>query len=305
MRDFEVKATTHGLAVEEAMRAMQERICAALGAEDGQEFASDPWLRAEGGGGISRVLEEGALFEKGGVMFSAINGNQLPQVVLREHPEIAPDTPFFATGVSLIMHPRNPYVPTVHYNVRYFEVGEAVFWYGGGMDLTPYYPFEEDCRHFHRAIKGACDAFDPAWYPEFKAWCDRYFFLPHRNEARGVGGIFFNYMRDDRARGLDFITRLGEVFLEAYLPIVQRRRGMTHGERERGFQAYRRGRYVEFNLLHDQGTLFGLQSGGRVESILVSMPPRVAWHYRWEPEPGSPEEALTRDFLPPRDWASE
>ena len=274
-----------------------------MAAADGHDFGRDVWTREEGGGGIARVIEEGRVFEKGGVLYSAINGRNIPPVVLEEHPEVRPDTPYFATGVSLILHPRNPHVPTVHFNVRYFEVGE-VFWYGGGMDLTPYYPLREDCIHFHRTIKACCDRFDPDYYARFKPWCDRYFYLRHRAEPRGVGGIFFNYLRDDRARGLDFIQALGEAFLAAYLPIVERRRDRSFGERERAFQSYRRGRYVEFNLLYDQGTLFGLQSGGRTESILVSLPPVVNWRYDWHAEPGSAEEALLRDFLSPRDWAA-
>jgi coproporphyrinogen III oxidase len=194
-------------------------------------------------------------------------------------------------------------VPTVHFNVRYFEVGDA-YWYGGGMDLTPYYPRREDCIHFHRTLKACCDCFDPAYYPRFKAACDRYFYLRHRAEPRGIGGIFFNTLKDDRERTLAYILALGEAFVDAYRPIVERRRAEPYGERERAFQCYRRGRYVEFNLLYDQGTLFGLQSGGRVESILSSLPPQVRWRYDWSPQPGSPEERLTREFLPPQDWAA-
>jgi coproporphyrinogen III oxidase len=297
-------ATAHGHRTAAALRALQERLCERLGALDGRPFGRDPWQREEGGGGLSRVIEEGRLFEKGGVLYSGINGRNLPPVVLQEHPEVQPGTPYFATGVSLILHPRNPYVPTVHFNVRYFEVG-PVFWYGGGMDLTPYYPFREDCIHFHRTLKAACDRFDPGYYPRFKPWCDRYFYLQHRAEPRGIGGIFFNYLQDDREGGLDFILALGDAFLAAYGPIAGRRRDTPYGERERAFQALRRGRYVEFNLLYDQGTVFGLQSGGRTESILVSLPPQVQWRYDWRPAPGSPEEALVRDFLPPRDWAAE
>lgn len=296
-------ASEHGARTAEALQRMQRTFCERLGQAGGQEFASDPWDRSEGGGGISRVIEGGDVFEKGGVMFSAINGRQLPPVVVREHPGVSPDTPYFATGVSLILHPRNPHVPAVHFNVRYFEAGE-LYWYGGGMDLTPCYPFREDCIHFHRTLKDGCDRFDPEYYPRFKAWCDRYFHLPHRGEARGIGGIFFNYLQNDRERGCDFILALGEVFLNAYLPLLARRRDIPFGERERDFQQYRRGRYVEFNLIHDQGTLFGLQSGGRVESILVSLPPLVSWKYDWKADPGSPEAALTDDFLTPRDWAS-
>jgi coproporphyrinogen III oxidase len=299
----ELTATDHGHRTAAALRDLQARLCERLGAADGHPFGRDDWHREEGGGGIARVLEGGALFEKGGVLYSAINGSDIPAVVLEEHPDVRPGTPYFATGVSLILHPRNPYVPTVHFNVRYFEVGD-VFWYGGGMDLTPYYPFREDCIHFHRTLKACCDRYDPGFYARFKPWCDRYFYLKHRQEPRGIGGIFFNYLREDRARGLDYILALGEAFLAAYLPIAARRRDTPYGERERDFQGYRRGRYVEFNLIYDQGTLFGLQSGGRTESILVSLPPLVHWRYDWRPKPGSPEEALLRDFLQPHDWAA-
>jgi coproporphyrinogen III oxidase len=298
-----LSASEHGLRTATTLLSLQHKLCARLGELDGTAFGRDIWRRAEGGGGVARVLEGGAVYEKGGVLYSAINGRDLPPVVLAEHPDVPPGTPYFATGVSLILHPLNPYVPTVHFNVRYFEVGE-VYWYGGGMDLTPYYPFREDCIHFHRTLKSCCDGFDAGYYARFKPWCDRYFYLKHRAEPRGIGGIFFNYLHDDRAGGLGFILALGQAFLEAYLPIVERRRGMPWGERERDFQAYRRGRYVEFNLIYDQGTLFGLQSAGRTESILVSLPPQVRWRYDWQPQPGSPEEALTREFLPPQDWAA-
>jgi len=296
-------ASAHGQRTAAALQALQTRLCEAIAAEDGHAFGRDPWSHAEGGGGLSRVLEGGEVIEKGGVLYSAINGRAIPPVVLQEHPEVRPGTPFFATGVSLILHPRNPYVPTVHFNVRYFEVGD-VYWYGGGMDLTPYYPFREDCIAFHRAIKDGCDRFDPGYYARFKPWCDRYFYLKHRGEARGIGGIFFNYLHDDRAAGLDYVLALGQAFLAAYLPIVARRRAHPFGERERDFQCYRRGRYVEFNLLYDQGTLFGLQSGGRTESILVLLPPAVRWRYDWRAQPGSAEAALLSDFLQPQEWAS-
>lgn len=292
-----------GQRVQENLRNLQTRISQAIAAEDGRDFLVDHWSRPEGGGGISMVLENGNLIEKGGVLFSAVSGDRLPPVVHQQAAGVDPETGFFATGVSLILHPHNPYVPTVHFNVRYFETGSAC-WFGGGMDLTPYYPFQEDCIHFHRTIKTCCDRFDPNYYARFKPWCDRYFFLKHRQEARGIGGIFFNYLKGDRERLLDFILELGAGFGQAYLPIVQRRKTTVFGDRERAFQCYRRGRYVEFNLLYDQGTLFGLQSNGRVESILVSMPPLVQWRYDWQAEPGSPEESLGKDFLPPRDWAS-
>lgn len=284
------------------LRGMQDTICEAMTAIDGGTFISDEWRRDEGGGGISRVLEDGAVLEKAGVMYSAINGTSIPPVVLQDNPDLKPGTPYFATGVSLIFHPRNPHVPTVHFNVRYFEIGD-VYWYGGGMDLTPFYPVREDCIHFHRIIKACCDRFDPAYYPRFKEACDRYFYLKHRGEARGIGGIFFNYLKDERARTKSFILALGRALLDSYLPIVEQRRETPYGERERDFQCLRRGRYVEFNLLYDQGTLFGLQSGGRTESILVSMPPRVNWNYNWQPPPDSPESRLAGEFLTPQDWA--
>jgi coproporphyrinogen III oxidase len=296
-----ITASDIGLRIARALEHMQGELCKALSRQEGLPFARDAWSRPEGGGGISRILEDGTVFEKGGVLFSRINGWEIPRVVLEEHPDLSGEA-YFATGVSLILHPRNPHVPTVHFNVRYFEVG-AVYWFGGGMDLTPYYPVREDCVHFHRAAKHCCDRFDPGYYARFKPACDRYFYLPHRQEARGIGGIFFNYLKDDRERTFAFTLALGEAFLEAYLPIVARRRDTPYGERERRFQCYRRGRYVEFNLLYDQGTLFGLQSGGRVESILVSLPPEAIWRWDWKPEPGSPEERLTREFLPPQDWA--
>jgi coproporphyrinogen III oxidase len=285
------------------LKALQETLCDELGRADGHPFGRDEWTRPEGGGGVSRVLAEGEVFEKAAVLYSSIRGTRLPEVVLREHPEVPLDTEFHAAGVSLICHPRNPHVPTVHFNVRTFECGPA-FWYGGGMDLTPYYPQREDCIHFHRVVKSCCDRFDPAYYPEYKAWCDRYFFIRHRQEPRGIGGIFFNYLKGDRGRGAEFVLALGQAFLDAYTPIVSRRRHAPYGESQRAFQLYRRGRYVEFNLMYDQGTLFGLQSGGRIESILASLPPLAAWTYDWRAEPNSPEAALIRDFLPPQDWAN-
>ena len=300
--DTEITASPFGRQLARDLRNMQDRICEALAEIDGSPFAHDSWSRAEGGGGVTRLLEQGEIIEKGGVLYSGINGTAIPHVVLESYPELE-DSPYFATGVSAIIHPLNPHIPTVHFNVRYFEVG-PVFWFGGGMDLTPYYPVHEDCVHFHRAIRDCCDRFDPSYYARFKPACDEYFYLKHRAEARGIGGIFFNYLKDDRERCRDFILALGEAFLDAFRPIVDRRRDISYGERERSFQCYRRGRYVEFNLLYDQGTLFGLQSGGRIESILVSLPPQVAWRYNWQPEPGSPEERLTRAFLQPRDWVN-
>ena len=281
--------------------ALQERIVEALSAVDGAAFGRDAWTRAEGGGGVSRVIEEGALFERGGVNLSRVRGASLPPSASAARPALA-GKPWEAMGVSLVMHPRNPYCPTVHMNVRFFSAGDT-WWFGGGMDLTPYYGFEDDARHFHGACRQALEPFGPDYYPRFKRWCDEYFFLRHRAEPRGVGGIFFDDLADG---GFDFSFRLarsvGDALLGAYLPIIERRRGTSFGERERAFQAYRRGRYVEFNLVYDRGTLFGLQSGGRTESILMSMPPRAEWRYDWKPAAGSPEAALYESFLKPRDW---
>jgi coproporphyrinogen III oxidase len=288
-------------AVRTYLTALQEGIVAALQASDGHAFTVDRWQRAEGGGGITRVIEEGALFERGGVNFSHVTGATLPPSATAGRPQLA-GQPWEAMGVSLVLHPRNPYCPTVHLNVRFFSARDA-WWFGGGMDLTPYYGFEEDARHFHGRCKTALDPFGADYYPRFKAWCDRYFHLKHRGEPRGIGGIFFDDLAE---RDFDFSFRLarsvGDAFLGAYLPIVERRRATPFGERQRQFQLYRRGRYVEFNLVYDRGTLFGLQSGGRTESILMSMPPHAAWRYDWKPEPGSPEEKLYTDFLRPRDW---
>ncbi len=287
--------------------ALQETIVGALQQADGASFRSDAWQRAEGGGGVSRIIEEGGLFERGGVNLSRVQGASLPPSASASRPHLA-GRAYDAMGVSLVLHPRNPYCPTVHLNVRFFVAtaanAEPAWWFGGGMDLTPYYGFEEDARHFHSACRRALEAFDPGYYPRFKAWCDDYFRIRHRGEPRGIGGIFFD---DFSERGFDFAFALarsvGERFLEAYLPILERRRGLAYGERERAFQAYRRGRYVEFNLVYDRGTLFGLQSGGRTESILMSLPPTAAWRYDWKPAPGSAEEKLYSEFLQPRDWA--
>jgi coproporphyrinogen III oxidase len=281
---------------------LQERIVAALEQADGKPFSRDSWDRAEGGGGITRVLEEGNVFERGGVNLSRVHGTRLPPSATAARPQLAGRS-YEAMGVSLVLHPRNPYCPTVHMNVRHFSAGDT-WWFGGGMDLTPYYGFEEDARHFHATCKQALAPFGADYYPRFKRWCDEYFHLKHRNEPRGIGGIFF----DDLADGdLDFsfglVRSVGDAFLDAYLPIFERRQGTPFTERERDFQLYRRGRYVEFNLVYDRGTLFGLQSGGRTESILMSLPPRAAWRYDWQPAPGSPEEKLYTDFLRPRDWA--
>ena len=292
---------------------LQQRIVAALEAEDGGSFLTDTWTREPGGrlqgDGASRLIEEGALFERGGCNFSHVKGSTMPASATAHRPELA-GAPFEALGVSLVMHPRNPFVPTVHMNVRLFAAHpagrEPVFWFGGGMDLTPYYGFEEDARHFHRTCRDALQPFGELFYPRFKRWCDDYFFLKHRDEPRGIGGVFFDDFAELGFDGSFALTQaVGEAFVQAYLPIVQRRKHMPYGERERDFQAYRRGRYVEFNLVFDRGTLFGLQSGGRTESILMSMPPLVKWRYAWQPEPGTPEARLYADFLKPRDWAAE
>ncbi|MGQ0543899.1 MAG: oxygen-dependent coproporphyrinogen oxidase [Betaproteobacteria bacterium] len=281
-------------AVHDELRALQERIVTALEALDGERFRSDAWQRAEGGGGLSRILEEGGVFERGGVNLSRVLGKQLPPSATAARPQLA-GQPYEAMGVSLVLHPRNPYCPTVHLNVRFFSTGD-VWWFGGGMDLTPYYAFEEDARHFHATCRKAVGEH----YPRFKKWCDEYFYLKHRGEPRGIGGIFFDDFAENGS--FELAKSVGEHFLDAYLPIVKRRKDQPYGERERAFQAYRRGRYVEFNLVYDRGTLFGLQSGGRTESILMSLPPRAAWRYDWKPEPGSPEARLYSDFLRPRDW---
>ena len=289
-------------AVHDYLIGLQQKIVSALESLEQSRFVSDAWQRPEGGGGISRVVEDGKLFERGGVNFSRVHGRALPPSASASRPHLA-GQPWEAMGVSLVLHPDNPYCPTAHLNVRFFS-SKDTWWFGGGMDLTPYYGFEEDARHFHASCRQALDAFDAGYYPRFKRWCDEYFFIRHRNEPRGVGGIFFD---DFAERDFDFSFRLvrsvGDAFLGAYLPIVERRRHMAFGPRERAFQLYRRGRYVEFNLVYDRGTVFGLQSGGRAESILMSMPPQAAWRYDWRPEPGSAEEKLYTEFLKPRDWA--
>ncbi len=287
----------------EAFRGAQERLTAALSALDGATFREDAWQRAEGGGGRTRVIADGALFEKGGVNFSLVHGENLPPAITKRRPEAA-GHPWVATGTSLVLHPKNPYVPTVHMNVRFFSAG-PVYWFGGGADLTPYYGFEEDAVAFHGALKRACDATNGGYYARFKPWCDRYFYLPHRGEQRGVGGIFFDDLGASEGsfeQLLGFTLDVVEAFLTGYTTVVERRRAMPFGERERGFQLIRRGRYVEFNLVYDQGTLFGLQTNGRTESILMSLPPAVRWEYDWRAEEGSPEQRLTEFFLKPRDW---
>jgi len=285
---------------------LQSRIVERLEALDGERFLSDEWQRPEGGGGLTRVIEGGNVFERGGVNFSHVMGDRLPPSATAARPQLA-GCEFEVTGVSLVLHPFNPYVPTVHMNVRFFvaqkENADAVWWFGGGMDLTPYYGFEEDARHFHGTCRDALATFGADYYPRFKRWCDEYFYIRHRREPRGIGGIFFDDLNQGGFDHCFALTRsVGDHFLPAYEPILQRRETLSYGERERDFQAYRRGRYVEFNLVYDRGTLFGLQSNGRAEAILMSLPPAVRWRYDWRPEPGSAEARLTTDFLVARDW---
>jgi coproporphyrinogen III oxidase len=288
--------------------ALQSRIVAALEAVEGQPFRRDEWTRPEGGGGLSRLQEDGRVLERGGVNFSHVTGGELPQSATAARPEIA-GRAWEAMGVSLVLHPRNPYAPTVHMNVRMLVArarahpDEDAVWFGGGMDLTPYYGYEDDAIHFHRTCRDALAAFGADVHAKYKRWCDDYFYLKHRKEPRGIGGIFF----DDLAQGgfercFALTKSVGDRFLDAYLPILERRRDTPYGERERDFQAYRRGRYVEFNLVWDRGTLFGLQSNGRTESILMSLPPIVKWRYDWRPAPGTPEARLYTDFLVAKDW---
>lgn len=290
--------------------SLQYKICQALEAEDGKvHFHKDTWIRPAGGGGHTCTIAQGAVFEKGGVNFSHVEGQQLPPTATLTRPELQ-DCPFQALGVSLVIHPLNPHVPTVHLNVRYFEArprgGPPIWWFGGGMDLTPYYGYAEDAVAWHKACYNACEGTPRGTYANFKQQCDDYFFLKHRNEARGIGGLFFD---DLNAWGFEacfsFIQALGGSFLEGYMPIVQKRKTLLYSEKERWFQTYRRGRYVEFNLLYDRGTLFGLQSQGRTESILVSLPPEVRWEYNWQPSPHSPEAALYEHFLKPKDWLKQ
>jgi coproporphyrinogen III oxidase len=312
------------------MKQLQDEICQSLEKVDGvSQFKEDSWEREEGGGGRSRVLQNGGIFEQGGVNFSEVWGHELPPSILKQRPEAAGHG-FYATGTSMVLHPHNPYIPTVHLNYRYFEAG-PVWWFGGGADLTPYYPFAEDAAHFHRAFQEACDQNHPEYYPVFKRWCDEYFYLKHRQETRGIGGIFFDYQDGlnplyrgpfpDSAAALysqqlpnqrhrtweelfTFVQDCGKAFLKAYIPIVERRKNTEYGDRQRQFQLYRRGRYVEFNLVYDRGTIFGLQTNGRTESILMSLPPLVRWEYSYQPEPNSPESQLYEVFLKPKDWAN-
>ncbi len=286
--------------------ALQDRICEALSALDGKAFVEDSWQREAGGGGRSRVLAKGNLIEKGGVNFSHVFGTGLPASATAHRPELAGRN-FQAMGVSLVIHPHNPHIPTSHANVRFFiaeKPGEPpVWWFGGGFDLTPYYGFEEDCIHWHRVAKAACDPFGETVYPCYKRWCDEYFYLKHRDEPRGIGGLFFDDLNTpDFESSFALMRSIGDAYIEAYRPIVERRRDLPWTEEQRDFQLHRRGRYVEFNLVYDRGTLFGLQSGGRTESILMSLPPEVRWSYDWSPDPGSDEARLYEEFLRPRDW---
>ncbi|MBK8452688.1 MAG: oxygen-dependent coproporphyrinogen oxidase [Thiofilum sp.] len=294
-------------AVKHYLLALQDDICAQLSAEDGAaSFQEDAWDRPAGGGGRSRVLTNGAVFEQGGVNFSHVFGTQLPASATAHRPELAGRS-FQAMGVSLVIHPNNPFVPTSHANVRFFMAEKAgadpVWWFGGGFDLTPYYGNEDDCREWHQTAKAACDPFGAEVYPRFKKWCDEYFYLKHRQEARGVGGLFFDDLNEwDFETSFAFMRSVGDHYIKAYRPIVNRRKDTPYTEQHRDFQLYRRGRYVEFNLVYDRGTIFGLQTGGRTESILMSLPPLVKWRYNWQPEPNSLEAKLYTDFLPARDW---
>ena len=300
---------TDRVAVREWLAGLQEGLVESIERADGAaRFGSDRWERPGGGGGESRVLKDGTLIEQGGVNFSEVAGAGLPASATHDRPELA-GAPFTAMGVSVVLHPRNPHVPTTHLNLRFIEIqregDEPAWWFGGGFDLTPYYPVREDVLHWHRTARDACAGI-PGGYARYKAWCDRYFFLPHRNEARGVGGLFFDDLNEPSFDAcFSFARAIGEAFPKAWLPIAERRRDTPFGARERSFQLLRRGRYVEFNLIHDRGTLFGLQTGGRTESILMSLPPLARWEYGYVPEPGSAEEGLTREWLRPRDWLGE
>jgi coproporphyrinogen III oxidase len=314
--------------VSEFFKTLQDEICQGLEKLDGTgRFQEDSWVREEGGGGRSRVMKAGAVLEQGGVNFSEVWGKDLPPSILVQRPEAAGHG-FYATGTSMVLHPQNPYIPTVHLNYRYFEAG-PVWWFGGGIDLTPYYPFVEDVVYFHQTLKDTCDRHHAEYYPTFKHWCDEYFYIKHRQETRGVGGVFFDYqdgfgklyhgpqtegpaaLHSNAIAELEprsweqlfaFVQSCGRAFLPAYVPIAERRRNTAWGDRERQFQLYRRGRYVEFNLVYDRGTIFGLQTNGRIESILMSLPPLVRWEYGYQPEPGTPEARLYEIFLKPQDW---
>ena len=292
---------------------LQERITSALEQVEGPQgarFVRDAWAKGPQerlqGDGITKILEGGRIWERAGCGFSHVRGPQLPPSATQHRPELA-GAPFEAMGVSLVMHPNNPYIPTTHANVRFFiaekEGAAPIWWFGGGFDLTPYYGFEEDCNHWHQQCLNACQPFGEGVYPKFKTWCDDYFFLKHRNEARGIGGLFFDDLNEQSFEySFGLMQSIGNHFIKAYAPIVEKRKDTPFGEREKAFQRYRRGRYVEFNLVYDRGTLFGLQTGGRTESILMSLPPEVTWEYNWHPEPGTEEARLYTDFLPARDW---
>ncbi|MEM8843650.1 MAG: oxygen-dependent coproporphyrinogen oxidase [Pseudomonadota bacterium] len=291
------------------LESLQNNICDELSAIDGCKFTEDAWNRSEGGGGKSRVLRNGKIFEQAGVNFSRVSGEELPKAATLQRPELA-GCHFEATGVSLVLHPNNPYVPTTHCNVRFFiaqpENKEPIWWFGGGFDLTPYYGFEDDAIHWHQTAKKACASFGRGTYSKYKKWCDKYFYLPHRKETRGIGGLFFDDLNEpDFETSFGFMQSVGNHFLPAYLPILEKRNSLSYGEQERQFQLYRRGRYVEFNLVYDRGTLFGLQSGGRTESILMSLPPQVRWEYNWTPEANSREAELYERYLKPHDWLKE
>lgn len=298
-------------AVKTYLMDLQDRICRGLLQQEtsSHQFIEDPWVREEGGGGRTRIIEGGEVFEKGGVGFSHVFGAALPASATAKRPELHGRS-FQAMGVSLVIHPRNPHVPTSHANVRFIiaekEGSDPVWWFGGGFDLTPYYPVHEDVLHWHRVAKACCDRHDPAYYGKFKKWCDDYFYLKHRQETRGVGGLFFD---DLQAGGFEqafaFMRDVGDSYLDAYLPIVAERKATLYNQAEKDFQCYRRGRYVEFNLVYDRGTLFGLQSNGRTESILMSLPPTVNWRYNWQPTPNTPEARLYETYLKPQDWLAE
>lgn len=289
---------------------LQNRICIALeNQEPNARFIEDDWQRPEGGGGKTRVLSNGHVIEQGGVNFSHVFGNQLPPSATAARPELT-NRQFQAMGVSLVIHPRNPYIPTSHANVRFFVAEkpgeEPIWWFGGGFDLTPFYPFHEDVQHWHRTARLACEPFGKEVYPRYKKWCDEYFYLKHRGETRGAGGLFFDDLNEwGFEQCFAFMQSIGNHYIDAYVPIIEKRKNTPYGDREREFQLYRRGRYVEFNLVYDRGTLFGLQSGGRTESILMSMPPVANWRYDWQPEPGSPEAELYERYLKPQDWLEQ
>ncbi len=303
----DIPSPTDVAAVKSYLMDLQERISSVLAAADGTAaFSQDEWQRPGGGGGRSRIIEKGAVLEKGGVGFSHVFGDGMPPSATAHRPELAGRS-FQAMGVSLVMHPENPHIPTSHANVRFFIAekpdADPVWWFGGGFDLTPYYANEDDCVHWHQIAHNACAPFGAEVYPRFKQWCDEYFYLKHRNEARGIGGLFFDDLNEwGFERCFEFLRAIGDAYLDAYLPIIERRRHLPYTAEQKAFQEYRRGRYVEFNLVWDRGTLFGLQTGGRTESILMSLPPTVRWAYNWEPEPGSEEARLVEEILPPRDW---